>query len=228
MKDGKRCLLLVDDEIRILRGTKDYLERRDFYVLTASDGEEALRVYEEKGQYIDMVLLDVLMPLMDGYQVLEVIRESSEVPVIMVTAKGEDYDQVKGFSKGVDDYIIKPVSLNVLLLRIEAVLKRAGVDADARIEVGTVMIQRNKRKAYKNGELLELTRREFDLLEYFMVNLGVTVTREQILDKVWGYHFEGNLRTVDTHVKQLRMKLGSEQEFIHTVYRVGYCMEVPK
>lgn len=226
MFNDKRCVLIVDDDIKILRALKDFLNSDNFYVLEATDGRMALDVFYENNTKIDMILLDVMMPSIDGFEVLKEIRESSSVPVIMLTAKGEEYDQLNGFNKGADDYIPKPFSPSLLLARMEAVFKRIGKSESNDLTAGGISINILKRNVTVDEIPITLTPKEFDLLYYFLSNQDLTVSREQILNSVWGYEFEGDLRTVDTHVKQLRTKLGDYARYIKTIHRVGYKFEV--
>ena len=222
MLGDQRCVLIVDDDSRILRSLGDFLKSNKFFVLEAMDGRKALDVFYENNTKIDMILLDVMMPFMDGFAVLKEIREYSFTPVIMLTAKGEEYDQLNGFKKGADDYIPKPFSPSLLLARMEAVFRRVGKNEANELYAGTIRMSSLKRLVTVDSTPVELTPREFDLLYYFLVNQALTVTREQILDAVWGYDFEGDMRTVDTHVKQLRIKMGSYADYIKTIHRVGY------
>ncbi len=227
MYKEKRCILVVDDAVKMVRVLKDTFKMKGFHVLEAYNGQEALDVYYENNQIIDLILLDVMMPILTGFEVLQDLRENQcTTPVIMLTAKGEEYDQLEGFKKGADDYIVKPFSGAVLLARVESVLKRTGKSVDSELKLGSFLLQSVQRKVFLNEEELDLTKREFDLFQYFMVNHDITFSREQLLDAVWGYDFDGDIRTVDTHIKQLRLKLGSESECIKTVYRVGYKFEV--
>lgn len=221
-----RCILIVDDEVRIVRVIKDFLSLKGFTILEATDGQMALDIFYENNTSIDLILLDVMMPKLDGYMVLKSIREESQMPVIMLTAKGEEYDQVKGFELGVDDYVVKPFLPSLLLARIEAILKRVGKNENMDLLAGDISLNTKKRVAYLNDEVINLTRREFDLLYYFIINKDITVSRDNILNGVWGYDFDGDIRTVDTHIKQLRNKLKENGEFIKTIYRVGYKFEV--
>ena len=229
MYERKRCVLIVDDEERIVRALKDLLSFDGFHVLTAGDGGEALQVFAQWEKQIDLVLLDVMMPVMDGFAVLGEIREAApEMPVIMLTARGEEYDQLQGFKGGVDDYIPKPFSTTLLMARMEAVLRRAGMAKLDVLTAGAITLTPEQMRAEVDGRPIELTRREFSLLHCFMRNQGLILSREQLVDRVWGYDFEGDERTVDTHVKNLRLKLGSCAGYIQTVYRVGYRFEVAK
>ncbi len=196
--------------------------------MEAKDGIEALDVFCENSNIIDMILLDVMMPRQDGLTTLKQIRESSSLtPVILLTAKGEEYDQLSGFFCGADDYITKPFSPSLLMARVEAVLRRFGKDTQNDIVAGLLSINATTRTVYLSGKELELTRREYDLLYYLMVNRKLTFSREQLLNNVWGYDFEGGNRTVDAHIRQLRNKLGNCADYIKTVHCVGYQFEVP-
>ena len=227
MYEMKRCVLLADDEERIVRALRDLLSANGFYVLTAESGQEAREIFDARKEQVDLVLLDVMMPEGDGFSVLEEIRtRSASVPVIMLTARGEEYDQVQGFQGGADDYIAKPFSTRLLLARMEAVLRRAGRTERERMAAGEVTLYPKQRKVEVKGRNVELTRREFSLLHYFFCNQGITLTREQLLNNVWGYDYEGDERTVDSHVKNLRWKLEPCGRYIQTIYRVGYRFEV--
>ncbi|NLM12619.1 MAG: response regulator transcription factor [Epulopiscium sp.] len=226
MFNDKRCVLIVDDDIKILRSLKDFLRGNNFYVLEATDGRMALDVFYENNTKIDMILLDVMMPGIDGFSVLKEIRESFLVPVIMLTARGEEYDQLNGFNNGADDYIPKPFSPSLLLARMEAVFKRIGKTEANDLTSGKIRINIMKRNVTVNNSHIVLTPKEFDLLYYFILNRGLILSREQILNAVWGYEFMGDLRTVDTHVKQLRNKIGDCAGYIRTIHRVGYQFEV--
>jgi DNA-binding response OmpR family regulator len=215
----------VDDEAKITKALKDFLGARGYRTLEAFDGGEALDVFYEHSTKIDLVLLDVMMPVADGFAVLKEIRRDSNVPVIMLTARAEEYDQIAGFRGGADDYIPKPFSTSLLLARVEAVLKRAGKAQEGEIEIGPLRISPARRSVSQDGERVELTPKEFDLLCCLVANRNRALTREQILNEVWGYAFEGDARTVDTHIKQLRGKLASCGECIRTVHRIGYRFE---
>ncbi len=225
MYKDKRCILIADDEIRMVRALKDFLNSNNFHVETANNGQEALDMFYEKNLEIDLVLLDVMMPKYNGFEVLKDMRENySFTPVIMLTARGEEYDQLKGFNSGADDYVTKPFSPSLLLARIESVLRRVGKSEEEEISKGSIILNSTKRIATCKGSNLELTKKEFDLLLFFMTNNQMIFTRDQLLNSVWGYDFEGDERTVDTHVKQLRTKLNGT-DYIKTVYGVGYKME---
>ncbi|MFI3255067.1 MAG: response regulator transcription factor [Eubacteriales bacterium] len=228
MKGTQKAILIVDDEARIVRVLADYLTASGYAVFEAFDGEEALDVFAAHNTEIDLILLDVMMPKLDGTEVLEEIRKTSLVPVIFLTAKGTEYDQIRGFQSGADDYMVKPFSQSVLVLRIEAIMNRVGKSNQQSIEVGALSLNQTSRTALLGEKVLELTRREFDLLAFFMLHVGQILSREQLLNGVWGYDFTGELRTVDTHVKQLRSKFGKENPLVKTVFGIGYRMEVPE
>lgn len=227
MINDKLCILLVDDEKRMTRVIKDFLVSKNYHVLLANDGQEALDVYYENNSKIDLILLDVLMPIMDGFEVLKEIRDNNDtVPVIMLTAKVQEYDQLQGFELGADDYICKPFSTSILLARIQSIFKRYNIGADKEFEVDNKKIYYNVRVLTIDAVEIDLTPREYELLDYLVLNKGLPLTREQLLTNVWGYNFEGDIRTVDTHIKQLRGKLGDYSSCIKTVHRVGYVLEV--
>ncbi|MDO4364206.1 MAG: response regulator transcription factor [Clostridia bacterium] len=226
MFEKKHCILIADDEQKMVRALTDLFSAKGYRVIPAYDGEEALDKYLEHSTEIDLLLLDVMMPKLDGFEVVREIRDTqSLVPIIMLTARGEEYDQLKGFSYGVDDYISKPFSPLVLLARVESVLRRVGKDVQSRITVGCLSVDSSNRRAFVDGEEIELTRREYDLLFFLVTNKSIIFTREQLLNNVWGFDYEGSLRTVDTHIKQLRMKLGKAGEYIKTVHCIGYQFE---
>ena len=228
MNENKRCILIADDEPKMVRALRDFFKASGFCVLEARDGMEALDIFYENSNVIDIILLDVMMPRQDGLTTLKQIREASFLtPVILLTAKGEEYDQLSGFSCGADDYITKPFSSSLLMARVEAVLRRFGKDMQSDLVAGQLSINATTRTIYLSGKELELTRREYDLLYYLAVNRGLTFSREQLLDNVWGYDFEGGYRTVDTHIRQLRNKLGDCADYIKTIHCVGYQFEVP-
>ncbi|MBQ4232566.1 MAG: response regulator transcription factor [Lachnospiraceae bacterium] len=230
MKNQKECILVVEDEGRIRRMLVDYLGIRDYHVIEAADGEEALNVFYENNQYIDLILLDIMLPKLDGYQVLKEIRDMSDVPVIMLTAKDGEHDQLEGFRLGVDDYILKPFSNAVLLGHVEAVLKRSsvGVGHGKQREIGELVIDSESKRVFLHDKDIGLTAKEYSLLTYFLDNMNVVVLRENILNQVWGYNYVGDTRTVDTHIKQLRAKLTAECPYIKTVHGFGYRFELPE
>ena len=227
MIDNKRCILIADDEPKMVRALRDFFRANGFCVLEAKNGIEAFEVFCAHTNEIDIILLDVMMPEQDGLMTLKEIRgASSLIPVILLTAKGEEYDQLSGFSSGADDYITKPFSPSLLMARVEAVLRRFGKDTQKDIVAGELTVNAMTRTVYLSGKELDLTRREYDLLYYLIVNRSLTFSREQLLNNVWGYDFEGGYRTVDTHIRQLRNKLGECADYIKTVHCVGYQFEV--
>ncbi len=227
MVNGKRCILIVDDEARMVRVLKDFLQANHFHIMEAHNGEEALAVYYANTTQIDLILLDVMMPIYSGYEVLMEIRKNEmTTPVIMLTAREGEEDQIRGLKNGADDYIIKNFSPTVLLARIETVLRRLGKDTNSELICGDMSINVSTRECYANGERIELTKREFDLLYFLMMNHSLAFTRDQLLNDVWGYDFEGEDRTVDTYIKQVRVKMKRSANKIVTVYGIGYKYEV--
>ena len=219
-------ILIVDDEERIRDIIKEYLEFEKFEYEEASDGIEAID--KIKAGEFDCVVLDIMMPKVDGFTVLREIRKFTQLPVIMLSARGEEYDKLFGFEMGVDDYITKPFSPKELIARIKAVLKRSGAIAEGEktIKINGVEIDENGRKVLVDGKIATLTPKEFDLLLYMVKNQGVVLSREKILEKIWGYEFFGDDRTVDTHVKMLRNSLGPYRDYIKTIWSIGYKLEV--
>ena len=216
-----RKILVVDDESRIRKLLKDYLRRSGYEVLEASDGEEALSVFY-KTKDISLIILDVMMPRISGWDVLKEIRESSKVPIIMLTAKGEEEDELNGYSLGADEYISKPFSPKILVARVEAVLRRSAGEETMVIERDGIRIDENAHEVTVDGKSVELSVREYDLLKYFLNNPGVALSREKILNSVWNYDYYGDARTIDTHVKKLRSKLFDKGDLIKTIWGVGY------
>lgn len=218
-------VLVVDDEFRIRKLLSDFLIREGHKVLEASDGEEALDILFESGKRVDLVILDVMMPKYDGWFVLERIREYTTIPVIMLTARSDEYDQLKGFKLGADDYVTKPFSPSVLVARVNKLLSKVSSEA-SEINFGVIKINLSARKVYVDEELVNLTPKEFELLRYFIDNKGIALSRDKILNAVWNYDYFGDLRTVDTHIKQLRAKLGKYSYYISTVRSVGYRLDI--
>ncbi len=219
-------ILVVDDESRMRKLVKDFLTREGYTVIEAGDGMEAMDIfYGEKD--IALVILDVMMPKMDGWQVCREIRESSKVPIIMLTARSEERDELQGFELGVDEYISKPFSPKILVARVNAILRRtlgsAGGDV---IEAGGIVIDKAAHIVKIDGKPVELSYKEFELLAYFVENQGIALSREKILNNVWNYDYFGDARTIDTHVKKLRSKLGDKGEYIRTIWGMGYKFEV--
>ena len=224
----KLKILVVDDEIRIRKLVRDFLIKQNYEVLEAGDGEEALDLfYQEKG--IALIILDVMMPKLNGYQVCKEIRESSDVPVIMLTAKAEEQDELSGFEYGADEYIAKPFSPKILMARVEAILRRAlpAGKSGSVIEMGGIHVDKGAHLVSVDGVNVELSYKEFELLTYFMENPGIALSREKILNGVWNYDYFGDARTIDTHVKKLRAKLGEKGgQYIQTIWGLGYKFEI--
>ncbi len=222
----KLKILVVDDESRMRKLVKDFLVKSNFEVLEAGDGEEALnKFYDIKD--IALIILDVMMPKMDGWQVCREIRQYSRVPIIMLTAKGEEQDELLGFDLGVDEYISKPFSPKILVARVEAILRRTNrMDPNNTLEAGGIVIDRAAHMATIDGTPMELSFKEFELLSYFIENQGIALSREKILNNVWNYDYFGDARTIDTHVKKLRSKMGDKGEYIKTIWGMGYKFEV--
>lgn len=219
-------ILVVDDEARMRKLVKDFLTKQNFTVLEAEDGEQALDLFFEQKD-IAMVILDVMMPKMDGWQVCREIRKYSKTPIIMLTAKGEEQDELLGFELGVDEYISKPFSPKILVARVEAILRRTGkADAGDVLSAGGIVIDKAAHLVTIDGKQIELSFKEFELLTYFMENEGIALSREKILNNVWNYDYFGDARTIDTHVKKLRAKMGKKGEMIRTIWGMGYKFEV--
>lgn len=219
-------ILVVDDESRMRKLVKDFLEREGYKVLEAGDGMEAMDIFYENKD-ICLVILDVMMPKMDGWQVCREIRQSSKVPIIMLTARSEERDELQGFDLGVDEYISKPFSPKILMARVEAILRRTcSAGEEEALESGGIRVDKTAHIVTIDGESVELSFKEFELLAYFMENKGVALSREKILNNVWDYDYFGDARTIDTHVKKLRSKLGNKGDYIKTVWGMGYKFEV--
>lgn len=222
---GKQsCILVVDDDKRMRKAIADFFAHRNYKLMEAGDGNEALDVFNKFADKIDLILLDIMMPRKDGMMVLREVRELSEVPVILLTAKDKETDQITGFRQGADDYIIKPFSPVLLLTRVESVLKRTKKQDGELLKEGELVIDLLKHQVFVNDKEVYLSSKEFDLLYYLVKNKGAALTREQILNAVWDFRYEGDGRTVDTHIKQLRAKL-AEYPCIKTVHKVGYKFE---
>ena len=215
-------ILVVDDEAKLV---KDFLANKGFYVEEAGDGEEAVdKFFAQKD--IALVLLDVMMPKMDGWEVLKTIRKYSQVPVIMLTARSEERDELQGFSLGVDEYISKPFSPKILVARVEAILRRSNASGGDALSVGGILIDKAAHQVTIDGKEVELSFKEFELLSYFVENQGIALSREKILNNVWNYDYFGDARTIDTHVKKLRSKMGDKGDYIKTIWGMGYKFEV--
>ena len=219
-------ILVVDDESRMRKLVKDFLTKKNFQVLEAGDGEEAMDIFY-KEQDIALLILDVMMPKMDGWEVCREIRKNSKVPIIMLTARGDERDELLGFELGVDEYISKPFSPKILVARVEAILRRTGQsNPDDVLSAGGIVIDKAAHQATVDGNPMDLSFKEFELLTYFLENEGIALSREKILNSVWNYDYFGDARTIDTHVKKLRSKMGDKGEYIKTVWGMGYKFEV--
>ena len=222
----KLKILVVDDESRMRKLVRDFLVKQNFEVLEAGDGEEAVDIFF-KEKDIALIILDVMMPKMDGWQVCREIRKYSKVPIIMLTAKGDERDELQGFDLGVDEYITKPFSPKILVARVEAILRRSNLlTNDDVISAGGIELDKAAHQVKIDGQEIELSYKEFELLAYFLENQGIALSREKILNNVWNYDYFGDARTIDTHVKKLRSKLGEKGEMIKTIWGMGYKFEV--
>ncbi len=218
-------ILVVDDEARMRKLVKDFLTVKGFRVIEAGDGEEALELFFEQKD-IALILLDVMMPKMDGWEVLKTIRKHSRIPIIMLTARGEERDELQGFDLGVDEYISKPFSPKILVARVEAILRRSNAGAEDTLSVGGIELDKAAHLVKIDGKPVDLSFKEFELLAYFLENQGLALSREKILNNVWNYDYFGDARTIDTHVKKLRSKMGEKGDYIKTIWGMGYKFEV--
>ena len=226
MRMERLKILVVDDESRMRKLVRDFLVKKDFEVLEAGDGAEAVDIFFDTKD-IALVILDVMMPKMDGWQVCREIRAYSKVPIIMLTAKSDERDELLGFELGVDEYISKPFSPKILVARVEAILRRtSGLAADDVLRAGGIEINKAAHEVTIDGKAIDLSYKEFELLTYFMENQGIALSREKILNSVWNYDYFGDARTIDTHVKKLRSKLGAKGDYIKTIWGMGYKFEV--
>jgi DNA-binding response OmpR family regulator len=215
-------ILMVDDESRMRKLVSDFLTKAGYEVLEAADGEEAIDVFYENKD-ISLIILDVMMPKMDGWEVCKTIRKDSKVPIIMLTAKGEEKDELQGFKVGADEYISKPFSPKILTARVDAIIRRTyGVDNSESVEIGGIVIDKAAHIVKIDGEEIDLSFKEFELLTYFVENKGIALSREKILNNVWNYDYFGDARTIDTHVKKLRKKMGEKGDYIKTIWGMGY------
>lgn len=219
-------VLIVDDESRMRKLVKDFLVQKGYSTLEAADGEEALTIFEENKNKISIILLDVMMPKLDGWSVLRQIRQTSKVPIIMLTARGEEQDELFGFELGVDEYISKPFSPKILVARVEAVLKRTTKEENGNINYGGIEIDNQGRTVKVDGKQIELSLREYELLKYLLDNKGIALSRDKILNNVWNYDYYGDSRTIDSHIKKVRHKLGKKGKYIETVRGIGYKFEI--
>ena len=219
-------ILIVDDESRMRKLIKDFLMAKGYSILEAEDGEKALQIFEENFEKISLILLDVMMPKLDGWSVLRQIRQTSKVPIIMLTARGEEQDELFGFELGVDEYISKPFSPKILVARVEAILKRTQGETKEIKDFGGIEIDKEGRTVTVDGKTLELSLREYELLIYLVENENIALSRDKILNNVWNYDYYGDSRTIDSHIKKIRHKLGKKGKYIKTIRGVGYKFEV--
>ncbi len=221
-------VLVVDDESRMRKLIKDFLVQKEFSVIEAEDGEKALEIFNEKQNEIGLILLDVMMPKLDGWSVLRQIRQTSKVPIIMLTARGEEQDELFGFELGVDEYISKPFSPKILVARVEAILNRVRGNQNKVDDYGGITIDSDGRTVKVDGKQVEMSLREYELLKYLVDNEGIALSRDKILNNVWNYDYYGDSRTIDSHIKKIRHKLGKKGKYIETMRGVGYKFEVKK
>ena len=220
-------ILIVDDEERMRKLIKDFLKAKGYGIFEACDGENALEVYSKNKEKISLILLDVMMPKLDGWSVLRQIRqENSKVPIIMLTARGEEQDELFGFELGVDEYISKPFSPKILVARVEAILKRTGSQENMSKDYGGIEIDKEGRTVKVDGKQIELSLREYELLTYLVENENIALSRDKILNNVWNYDYYGDSRTIDSHIKKIRHKLGKKGKYIKTMRGVGYKFEI--
>lgn len=218
-------ILMVDDEARMRKLVKDFLTIKGYRVIEAADGEAAVDLFFNDKE-IALVILDVMMPKMDGWQVCKTIRQYSQVPIIMLTARSEERDELLGFELGVDEYISKPFSPKIFVARVEAILRRKNAVTGEVLETEGIRLDKDARSVTVDGQMVDLSNKEFELLMYFMENQGIALSRERILNHVWNYDYFGDARTIDTHVKKLRSKLGPKGDYIRTIWGMGYKFEV--
>ena len=221
-------ILVVDDESRMRKLLKDFLSTKGFNIIEAEDGEKALEIFEENRNKIKLVLLDVMMPKLDGWSVLRKIRQESNLPVIMLTARGEEQDELFGFELGVDEYISKPFSPKILVARIEAILKRVYGDTKQVKDYDGIVIDQEGRTVKVDGKPVDLSLREYELLKYLLDNENIALSRDKILNNVWNYDYYGDSRTIDSHIKKIRHKLGKKGKYIETIRGIGYKFEIKK
>ncbi len=220
----RKKILVVDDEARMRKLVRDFLQKKDYAVIEAENGEEAVDLFCSNND-IDLIILDIMMPRMDGWQVCREIRKLSNIPIVMLTAKSEEKDELLGFELGVDEYITKPFSPKVLTARVEAILRRVSGDDQEVLRADGIEVDRVAHIVKVDGEIIDLSFKEFELLTYFLENKGVALSREKILNNVWNYDYYGDARTIDTHVKKLRSRLGERGNVIKTIWGIGYKLE---
>lgn len=218
-------VLVVDDESRMRKLVRDFLIRQNYEIIEAENGEQAVDIFFEEKE-ISLIILDVMMPKMDGWQTCREIRQYSKVPIIMLTAKSDERDELQGFELGVDEYISKPFSPKILVARVNAILRRANALEEEALEVGGIVLDQAAHEVKIDGVNIDLSIKEFELLTYFVKNQGVALSRERILNNVWNYDYFGDARTIDTHVKKLRSKMGKKGDYIKTIWGMGYKFEV--
>jgi len=221
-------ILVVDDESRMRKLLKDFLSAKGYQILEAEDGEKAIEVFEENRNKIKLILLDVMMPKLDGWSVLRKIRQESNLPVIMLTARGEEQDELFGFELGVDEYISKPFSPKILVARVEAILKRTYGDTKEVKDYDGITIDQEGRTVKVDGKPIDLSLREYELLKYLLDNENIALSRDKILNNVWNYDYYGDSRTIDSHIKKIRHKLGKKGKYIETIRGIGYKFEIKK
>ena len=219
-------ILIVDDEPRMRTLIKDFLEQKDYRILQARDGEEALEVFKKEKDILSLIILDVMMPKLDGWSVLRQIRQMSQIPIIMLTARGEEQDELFGFELGVDEYISKPFSPKILVARVEAILKRSMTEQNESKDKSGIVIDDKARTVTADGKNVEMSLREYELLKYLIDNQGIALSRDKILNNVWNYDYYGDSRTIDSHIKKIRHKLGKKGKNIKTIRGIGYKFEV--
>ena len=223
---SNHCVLVVDDELRMRKLIKDFLKAKGYNILEAEDGEKALEVFEENENKITLILLDVMMPKLDGWSVLRQIRQQSKIPIIMLTARGEEQDELFGFELGVDEYVSKPFSPKILVARVEAILKRTTKDTTEIKDYAGIEIDKNGRTIKVDGKPIELSLREYELLIYLIENENIALSRDKILNNVWNFDYYGDSRTIDSHIKKIRHKLGKKGKHIQTIRGIGYKFEI--
>ena len=223
---GNCKILVIDDESRMRKLVRDFLSKKGYDVLEASNGEEAMDIFYSDKE-IGLLILDVMMPKMDGWEVCREVRKTSKVPIIMLTAKADERDELLGFELGVDEYVTKPFSPKILVARVEAILRRSNMgNNDGIITVGDIRMDKNAHEVFVGDKPIELSFKEFELLAYFIENQGIALSRERLLNNVWNYDYFGDARTIDTHVKKLRNKMGEQGKYIKTIWGMGYKFEV--